>query len=288
MFSTLRLGRIFGIETSIHWSFWILLLWIVLSALGQSGLAGAASSCGLVVAVFFCVYLHELGHAMTARRYGIRTIDISILPIGGLARLERMPKSPVAEFWIAIAGPAVNVVIALILSGLIGLQSVMTDLYKPESLSHSLLLQLVAINVGLAVFNMLPALPMDGGRILRSLLQIRMTRLKATEVAARVSRYLAGVLIVAGLIYGLSLVLVGIFVLFAGFQELMMARLEHLRERGLQPGDDSIYEQVPPFTFDQSQLNSQSNNPFESLKNKSRRTPADSDILDATEVRRIP
>jgi len=284
MFSTLRLGRIFGIETSIHWSFWILLLWIVLSALGESGFAGAVSSCGLVVAVFFCVYLHELGHAMTARRYGIRTIDISILPIGGLARLERMPKSPVAEFWIAIAGPAVNVVIALVLSSLLGLQSVMTDLSKTESLSQSLLLQLVAINVGLAVFNMFPALPMDGGRILRSLLQIRMTRLQATEVSARVSRYLAGVLIVAGLIYSLSLVLVGIFVLIAGFQELMMARLEHLRERGLQPGDESIYQQVPPFTFDQSPLNS----PVESLNNKSRRTPPDSDILDATEVRRIP
>jgi len=281
MFSTLKLGRIFGIETNIHWSFWILLLWIVLQSLGHGGLPAAISATGFVAAIFFCVYLHELGHAMTAKRYGIRTLDISILPIGGLARLERMPKSPVAEFWIAIAGPAVNVVIALVLTSLLGIQVVMANIQSSELLSHSILIQLIAINISLAVFNMLPALPMDGGRILRSLLQLRMTRLRATEISARVSRYLAGVLIIAGFIYGFQFMLIGIFVLIAGFQELMMARVEHLREQGMQSPDGSIYQQVPM---------SSKNWPPDSFSGKQQRSPAgdDDDVLDATDVRRIP
>lgn len=283
MFSTLKLGRIFGIETYIHWSFWILLLWIVLQALGQGGLAAAVSATGFVMAIFFCVYLHELGHAMTARQYGIQTLDISILPIGGLARLERMPKSPIAEFWIAIAGPAVNVVIALVLASLFGIKVVIANMQNADILSHSLLLQLVAINVSLAVFNMFPALPMDGGRILRSLLQLRMSRLRATEVAARVSRYLAGVLIIAGFIYGFHLVLIGVFVLIAGFQELMMARVEHLREQGMQSPGGSVYQDVPMSSGYQSW-------PPESFGGRQQRPPVDGegDVLDATEVRRIP
>jgi Zn-dependent protease len=283
MFSTLKLGRIFGIETYIHWSFWILLLWIVLQALGQGGLAAALSATGFVIAIFFCVYLHELGHAMTARRYGIQTLDISILPIGGLARLERMPKSPIAEFWIAIAGPAVNVVIALVLASLFGIKVVIANMQNADILSHSLLLQLVAINVSLAVFNLFPALPMDGGRILRSLLQLRMSRLRATEVAARVSRYLAGVLIIAGFIYGFHLVLIGIFVLIAGFQELMMARVEHLREQGMQSPSGSVYQDVPMSSGYQSW-------PPKSFGGRQQRPPVDGDddVLDATEVRRIP
>ncbi|MCY2975535.1 MAG: site-2 protease family protein [Planctomycetota bacterium] len=283
MCSTLKLGRIFGIETYIHWSFWILLLWIVLQALGQGGLAAAVSATGFVMAIFFCVYLHELGHAMTARQYGIQTLDISILPIGGLARLERMPKSPIAEFWIAIAGPAVNVVIALVLASLFGIKVVIANMQNADILSHSLLLQLVAINVSLAVFNMFPALPMDGGRILRSLLQLRMSRLRATEVAARVSRYLAGVLIIAGFIYGFHLVLIGVFVLIAGFQELMMARVEHLREQGMQSPGGSVYQDVPMSSGYQSW-------PPESFGGRQQRPPVDGegDVLDATEVRRIP
>jgi len=283
MFSTLKLGRIFGIETYIHWSFWILLLWIVLQALGQGGLAAALSATGFVIAIFFCVYLHELGHAMTARRYGIQTLDISILPIGGLARLERMPKSPIAEFWIAIAGPAVNVVIALVLASLLGIKVAVASIQNADFLSHPLLQQLVAINVSLAAFNLFPALPMDGGRILRSLLQLRMSRLRATEVAARVSRYLAGVLIIAGFIYGFHLVLIGIFVLIAGFQELMMARVEHLREQGMQSPSGSVYQGVPMSSGYQSW-------PPKSFGGRQQRPPVDGDddVLDATEVRRIP
>ncbi len=259
-----------------------MLLWIVLQALGQGGLAAAVSATGFVIAIFFCVYLHELGHALTAKRYGIRTLDISILPIGGLARLERMPKSPIAEFWIAIAGPAVNVVIALVLASLFGIKVAVANIQNADLLSHSLLLQLIAINVSLAVFNMFPALPMDGGRILRSLLQLRMSRLRATEVSARVSRYLAGVLIIAGFIYGLHLVLIGIFVLIAGFQELMMARVEHLREQGMQSPDGPVYQDVP--------MSGYQSWPPESFGGRQQRPPVDGDgdVLDATEVRRIP
>jgi Zn-dependent protease len=239
---------------------------------------------GFVVAIFFCVYLHELGHAMTAKRYGIRTLDISMLPIGGLARLERMPKSPIAEFWIAIAGPAVNVVIALVLTSMLGLQAVVKNIENLDLMNDSILSQLVMINIGLAVFNMIPALPMDGGRILRSLLQLRMSRLKATEISAKVSRYLAGILIIAGLMYGFHLVLIGIFVLIAGFQELMMVRIEHLREQGLQPGNGSMYQEVPMPGFQSW--------PPESFGGRQPRSPVgpvgDDDVLDATEVRRIP
>ncbi len=259
-----------------------MLLWIVLRALGQGGLSSAASALGFVIAIFFCVYLHELGHAMTAKQYGIQTLDISILPIGGLARLERMPKSPIAEFWIAIAGPAVNVVIALVLASLYGIKVVLANMQDSDFLSHPLLHQLILINISLAVFNLFPALPMDGGRILRSLLQLRMSRLRATEVAARVSRYLAGVLIIAGFIYGFHLVLIGIFVLIAGFQELMMARVEHLREQGLQSPGGPVYQNVPMSAYQSW--------PPESFGGRQQRTPVDGDddVLDATEVRRIP
>lgn len=232
MFQTWRLGRLFNIETSIHWSFWLLIVWVLLNTTATGGLASGISACLFLIAVFGCVYLHELGHAFAAKHYGIRTIDITILPIGGLARLERLPQVARQEFWIALAGPAVNIVIALALGIGLVLRGDLAHLRGADVFRQNFLEQLVFINLILAVFNMLPALPMDGGRVLRSLLQFRMTRLQATEIAARVSRYLAFFLFVIGLFKGWTLCLIALFVLFSGFQELMAVRMQAWKEAG--------------------------------------------------------
>ncbi len=176
--------------------------------------------------VFACVLAHEFGHALTARAFGIPTHDITLLPIGGLARLARLPDKPVQELVIALAGPAVNVVIAGALLLLVPVQSIAELSQNPALiLGGHLIENLLVANVVLVLFNMLPAFPMDGGRVLRSLLAMRTSHLRATEIAARVGRWMALLFIVAGLWWmHIELCLVGIFVLLAGTGELFDAR----------------------------------------------------------------
>lgn len=239
-----------------------------------------------------------------ARRYGIATLDITMLPIGGLARLERMPRDPLPELWIALAGPAVNVVIALGLG--IGLW--INDAFDFRStvpsdvVRESIFLQLVAINASLAIFNLLPALPMDGGRVLRSLLQLRMDRMRATQIAARVSRYLAFFMIIAGLFYGWTLTFIGVFVLIGSFQELLGARIEAINEasqsgRWIDPRAGSTSPSPYGTIFEDGP--SSSGTPFFKTYTwtfgsppsppspRARQQDDDDDILDATDVRRI-
>jgi Zn-dependent protease/CBS domain-containing protein len=216
---SLRLGRIAGIAIDVHASFFLLLGWVAVGRLrrGEGGAAALESSL-LVLAVFASVVLHELGHALTARRFGIRTRNITLLPIGGLARLERMPEKPAQEMLVAAAGPAVNFVIALLLAA--GLWLASSDL-SPEvaSARGPFLAKLMWINVTLGLFNLLPAFPMDGGRVLRAGLALRLGRAPATLLSTRIGKIMAGGLAMLGVLYDPMLLLIGGFVWLGAHQE---------------------------------------------------------------------
>lgn len=205
-----HLGTMFGIGVYVHWTFLLLLAFIVFAQVagGTASMLQLLGTIALVISVFACVVLHEFGHALTARRYGVATKDIILLPIGGLARLERMPEDPGQELLVAIAGPAVNVVIAALLFGAlvgIGASGALGDLTQIESpeefvqmtqnsvvgLVTQYFMVLMGINVILVLFNMLPAFPMDGGRVLRALLAYNMSRVKATQIAASIGQFMA-------------------------------------------------------------------------------------------------
>ena len=212
---SLRFGEYFGIELRLHWTFVALAAWIGLSVLSQTGSLLVTTSWLLVLAcVPVCVALHEYGHALMARRYGIGTVEITLLPIGGVAQLERIPEDPEQELWIALAGPATN--FALV-AGLTGLHVIsggtLSSLVEAEPFTNSILTTLVRINLILGVFNLIPALPMDGGRVLRALLSMRMPALRATAVSTTVSRVLAAAMMLYGLVRGeFMLALIGGFV----------------------------------------------------------------------------
>ena len=209
-----KLGRVFGIDVSLHWT---LLLLIAFSGLGGGGIYGVLIS----AAVFGCVLLHELGHSLAARQYGIETDSIVLLPIGGIATLQRMPRKPTQELWIAVAGPLVNVGIAALLWMLLGVAKVVAPTLAP------FVFHLMVINVGLVVFNMLPAFPMDGGRVLRSLLAMQLPYLRATQIAAKAGRIMAVLFGIAGLLVGnLMLMLIAVFVWFAGSAEARQVAAE--------------------------------------------------------------
>jgi Zn-dependent protease len=216
-----KLGTVAGIGIYIHWSFWILPIWIFLSA---SGLGGAVASSLFIFAIFGCVVLHELGHALTARYFQIGTRDITLYPIGGVASLERLPRQPSHELAIALAGPAVNVVIAAILFVLIAIAGIGTQGMFFSFTGGSFILNLLFVNVALVVFNMLPAFPMDGGRVLRALLAMRLPYLRATEIAVRVGQVVAIALGLFGIFSGGTLMFVALFVFMAAQAELAATR----------------------------------------------------------------
>jgi Zn-dependent protease/CBS domain-containing protein len=201
-----RIGRIAGIDVHIHATFWLLLVWVGLIRYRTGGsLAAVVPELIFILAVFGIVVLHELGHALTARRFGIATRDITLLPIGGVARLERMPREPRQELLIALAGPAVNVVLAgvlyLVVAATGGASSV-ADVATLDAgfLGRAMLERLIGINLWLAGFNLIPAFPMDGGRVLRAALAMRSGNYaRATEQAARIGRAFALLFGLAGL-----------------------------------------------------------------------------------------
>jgi Zn-dependent protease len=173
-----KLGRTAGIDLYMHPTFLILLAY----AAHLDGTLGVV----FTVAMFACVLLHELGHSLTARRFGIETLDITLYPIGGVARLERMPRKPGVELLVALAGPAVNFFIAAMLWSVTAVVGLGT-----EGLVGQFVAGLVAINLVLGLFNLIPAFPMDGGRVLRALLSGWLGRVRATEIAAGLGRGLA-------------------------------------------------------------------------------------------------
>jgi Zn-dependent protease/CBS domain-containing protein len=215
-----RLGSLFGIDLYIHVTFLLLLIWIAVSHLARGqGLALAAGGLALVLSVFAIVVLHELGHALMARRFGIGTRDITLLPIGGVSRLERMPEKPSQELLVAIAGPAVNVGLALLLLGALELLEGMVGPDELHVVGGPVLAKLFWINVSLAVFNLIPAFPMDGGRVLRALLALRVERARATAWAARIGQGIAALFAVAGVLWNPMLLLIAVFVWMGAQQE---------------------------------------------------------------------
>lgn len=230
-----NLGTIDGIKIRLHWSFLLLPIWVFYTTLvGGLGATMALISVVFVLAVFGCVLLHELGHALAARQFGIGTRDIVLLPIGGVASLERMPRNPFQELWIAVAGPLVNVVIAAAI--LVGLQFAA----MPESsLMLWLLQRLIVANVILVVFNMIPAFPMDGGRVFRSLLAIVLPYTTATSIAATVGMICAIGLGMYGLFSGhFLLILLAGFVYLAGQAE----KSQVLLGRSFDPGTRQAFD----------------------------------------------
>jgi Zn-dependent protease/CBS domain-containing protein len=172
-----------------------------------------------MVLLFTCVVAHEFGHIFTARGFGVLTPDVTLLPIGGVARLERIPEQPYQEFLIAIAGPLVNVVIAFALVALFGAHLSLADLHSVESTRVSLIDRLADVNLFLALFNMIPAFPMDGGRVLRALLASRLGYVRATEAAASIGQAVAFALGFIGLLYNPILIFIAIFVYLAAAAE---------------------------------------------------------------------
>ena len=221
-----RIGTVAGIGVYMHATFLLLLAWVALSYwITQHSVAAVLHGVLFILALFGCVVLHELGHALAARRFGIRTRDITLLPIGGVARLERMPEKPAQELWVAVAGPLVNVAIAaalavwLMLTSAGGIGSVGME-------EGSFAARLLVVNVFLVVFNLLPAFPMDGGRVLRALLATRMNYARATHIAATIGQGMALLLGFAGFFGNPMLVFIAFFVWVGAAQESSFVQMK--------------------------------------------------------------
>jgi Zn-dependent protease/predicted transcriptional regulator len=235
-------GTLAGIQIYVHATFLVFLAWIGVSHLvkGQ-GLGEALAGVALIVAVFATVVLHELGHALTARRYGIRTRHIILLPIGGVASLERMPERPREELLVALAGPAVNVVLAGVFFAASGLAHHDLGLGALHVVGGSFLAKLAWVNVSLAVFNLLPAFPMDGGRVLRAALAMRMDRVRATVIAAQCGQAMALALGLLGMWTNPMLVAIAFFVWLGAREEARAVQAASLLG-GLTAGDAMLRE----------------------------------------------
>lgn len=231
MKANLNLGSVSGIKIKMHWTFLFLILWIVFEEVKRGGTTKSVLfNIALVFAVFVCVVLHELGHALTAKRFGIDTKKITLLPIGGVASLDRIPESPKQELLVTIAGPLVNIIIALLLYYIIPVNEFMhlnfTEAF--ETLSSftfkNFLFYLFAVNIGLVVFNVIPAFPMDGGRILRALLAMKLNRVRATQIASNIGQFIAVFFLLIGLLYNPFLIFIALVIFLGAYGENQMVQ----------------------------------------------------------------
>ncbi|MEZ4832788.1 MAG: site-2 protease family protein [Caldilineaceae bacterium] len=246
MGGSLRIARLWGIDIQVHWSFILILVYgaFIYSGTASDPLVGAIYGIAVILLLFLCVSLHELGHALTAKYFHVNVPYITLLPIGGVAQLERMPRRPWHEFLIAIAGPAVNFVLALLLLPVAILFTGMamrsgelrnvTDAFgwvlmrMQEPGFGNLILYLTMTNVLLGVFNLLPAFPMDGGRVLRALLALTMPYVRATRVAVLVGRAMAVIFALLGIAqFNIFLLLIAFFVYVGGRGELEAVESRH-------------------------------------------------------------
>ena len=194
-----RIVTILGTEVRLHVTFLFLLAWFAFAAYSTGGREAAVASAVFLVLVFGCVLLHEFGHILAARRYGIRTPEVLLSPIGGLARLERLPEEPRQEIVVALAGPLVTLIIILVLAALLRAMGAGDNLFQFDPTERQLLPGLFQINVILLAFNLIPAFPMDGGRVLRALLAKRKGIVAGTRIAARIGQMFAFLLGLLGL-----------------------------------------------------------------------------------------
>ena len=222
-----KLVRFAGIDVYVHATFFILILWIGLSYWQIEGtLAAVVNGIGFILALFVCVVLHEFGHALTAKRYGIRTRHITLLPIGGVAAMERMPDDPKQEIAVALAGPAVNVAIAFGLWLWLAVTNALVPMDQLSLTGGPFIERLMVINIVLAVFNLVPAFPMDGGRVLRAALALRMNHNRATQLAAKIGQGLALWLGLLGLLYNPFLIFIALFVWIGAAAEAGMEQVK--------------------------------------------------------------
>lgn len=228
---SISLGRIAGTEVRIHLTFFLLLAWFGLVAGASGGAAAGFAAVGFIVAVFACVLAHEYGHVLMARRFGIGTRDIILLPIGGVASIERMPDSPTQELLIALAGPAVNVVIAFVLIVFFGANFGTAQAEPAAVQSMDFVSRLAMVNILLVVFNLLPAFPMDGGRALKALLSYKLDKVTATRIAARIGQAAAFGLGFLGLFGNPLLIFIALFVFLAAGQEAYAVELGDATKR---------------------------------------------------------
>jgi len=224
-----KIGEVRGIAVYVHATFFILLAFAFFSDWSdRRGLVAALEGVGFVLAIFGCIVLHEFGHALTAARFGIKTRDITLLPIGGVARMERIPENPRQELWVALAGPAVNMVIAVVVYA--GLQLTHSYVSVEQSAPNevSFWQRLLTVNVFLGLFNLLPAFPMDGGRVLRALLATRLDYARATQIAASVGQSLALLLALIGMLANPVLLFIALFVWIGAAQEAGDVRMKSM------------------------------------------------------------
>ncbi len=221
------IGRIAGSDVRIHVTFFLLLAWIGIAHYQKGGMDAAIQGIVFILAIFACVLAHEFGHILTAKRYGINTPMVTLLPIGGVASLERMPEKPNQEIIVALAGPLVNLVIAAVLILFADVSFDPSTLESVEDPSISFTSRLAAINVFIAVFNLIPAFPMDGGRVFRALLSLKFSRVQSTSIAAKTGQFVAFFFGFLGLIAGNPLLIfIAIFVYLAATSEEQVTRLQ--------------------------------------------------------------
>src|ERR671928_456508 len=231
MGGSFKVGRAFGIDVKVHWTFFLLLIFFAYVGLQNTGsLLGALIMIGLIVALFFCVLLHEFGHSLVAQRLGITIQDITLLPIGGVSNFESLPERPADEVKITIAGPLVNVVLAFIFFAvalLLGAVPLVpsNNLFTGFGSVGEFFFYLGYLNVVLAVFNLLPAFPMDGGRVLRGLLATRLGAVRATDIASAVGQFFALAFFFIGLLTAnFILTFIAVFIFFGASGEKQMVR----------------------------------------------------------------
>ncbi|MEG6508039.1 site-2 protease family protein [Methyloligella sp. 2.7D] len=238
---SLPIGSVGGTALYIHVSFLILLAWLWMLFYSQGGSAAAWQGTIFIALVFFCVLLHELGHVFAARRFGVPTKNVTLWPFGGIASMEKMPEKPGQELIVALAGPAVNVVIAALLLLWVGPQIDPENLTALENPAVSMAAKVAGANIILVLFNLIPAFPMDGGRVLRALLAMRMDQARATQMAASIGQGFAVLFGILGILYNPMLLIIAVFVFLAASGEASQAQMKAVAQ-GARVSDAMITE----------------------------------------------